>query len=111
VGGARGVPRGVLSGLIGADDGYLQHGMSPGRHLGLRSPFMTVIVSLYEPLDVARHIDPRRPPARYDCGYHDQSHLVRDFRSFSGLAPSQWLGQEFRNVQAARPVDRLGSTA
>jgi AraC-like DNA-binding protein len=36
-----------------------------------------------------------------DCGYHDQSHLIRDFRSFSGLAPSHWLRQEFRNVQAA----------
>ncbi len=38
-----------------------------------------------------------------DCGYHDQSHLVRDFHSFSGLAPSRWLSQEFRNVQAASP--------
>jgi AraC-like DNA-binding protein len=35
-----------------------------------------------------------------ECGYHDQSHLVRDFRAFTGLAPSRWLAQEFGNVQA-----------
>lgn len=26
-----------------------------------------------------------------DCGYHDQSHLVHEFREFSGLAPGTWL--------------------
>jgi AraC-like DNA-binding protein len=35
-----------------------------------------------------------------ECGYHDQSHLVRDFRSFTSLPPSRWLAQEFGNVQA-----------
>jgi AraC-like DNA-binding protein len=41
-----------------------------------------------------------------DCGYHDQSHLVRDFKSFMGLAPSRWLEQEFGNVQA-QPVTQV----
>jgi AraC-like DNA-binding protein len=27
------------------------------------------------------------------CGYYDQSHLVRDFRAFSGFAPAQFLRQ------------------
>lgn len=27
------------------------------------------------------------------CGYYDQSHLVRDFRAFSGFAPAQFLKQ------------------
>jgi AraC-like DNA-binding protein len=26
-----------------------------------------------------------------DCGYYDQSHLIRDFQQFSGLAPAAFL--------------------
>lgn len=26
----------------------------------------------------------------YDCGYYDQSHFIRDFKSFTGLTPSQY---------------------
>ncbi|WP_226345227.1 helix-turn-helix domain-containing protein [Agilicoccus flavus] len=35
-----------------------------------------------------------------DCGYADQSHLARDVRGYLGLAPSAWLSQERRNIQA-----------
>ncbi|WP_343241827.1 MULTISPECIES: helix-turn-helix domain-containing protein [unclassified Streptomyces] len=35
-----------------------------------------------------------------DCGYFDQAHLAREFRSLAGCAPSRWLAEEFRNVQA-----------
>jgi AraC-like DNA-binding protein len=34
------------------------------------------------------------------CGYFDQAHLAREFRSLAGCPPSQWLIEEFRNVQA-----------
>ena len=34
-----------------------------------------------------------------DCGYYDQSHLNRDFRSLAGAAPLEWLAAELRNVQ------------
>lgn len=33
-------------------------------------------------------------------GYYDQSHLVRDFRQFTGLSPSGWIHEERRNIQA-----------
>ncbi|HEY7007493.1 MAG TPA: helix-turn-helix domain-containing protein, partial [Jatrophihabitantaceae bacterium] len=39
------------------------------------------------------------------CGYFDQSHLVRDFVSFTGLSPSAWLAAEFGNVQVPAPSD------
>jgi AraC-like DNA-binding protein len=35
-----------------------------------------------------------------DFGYFDQAHLAREFRALAGCAPSQWLAEEFRNVQA-----------
>ncbi|RAJ69884.1 helix-turn-helix protein [Streptomyces sp. Amel2xB2] len=34
------------------------------------------------------------------CGYYDHSHLVRDFRQYTGLSPSGWIGEERRNIQA-----------
>jgi AraC-like DNA-binding protein len=34
------------------------------------------------------------------CGYFDQAHLAREFRALAGLPPSQWMAEEFRNVQA-----------
>jgi transcriptional regulator GlxA family with amidase domain len=40
------------------------------------------------------------------CGYADQSHLVRDFVDFTGLAPSAWLAAEVGNLQA--PGDAPG---
>ena len=35
-----------------------------------------------------------------ECGYYDQAHLAREFRSLSGCPPTQWLAEEFRFVQA-----------
>jgi AraC-like DNA-binding protein len=35
-----------------------------------------------------------------DCGYFDQAHLDREFRSLAGSAPSRWLAEEFRNIQS-----------
>jgi AraC-like DNA-binding protein len=42
------------------------------------------------------------------CGYFDQAHLAREFRALAGCPPSQWLAEEFRNVQAP---DDLGEGA
>ncbi|MFJ9178453.1 helix-turn-helix domain-containing protein [Streptomyces sp. NPDC102360] len=33
-------------------------------------------------------------------GYCDHSHLVRDFRQYTGLSPTGWLAEECRNIQA-----------
>lgn len=34
------------------------------------------------------------------CGFYDQSHLIRDFRQFTGLSPTGWVTEERRNIQA-----------
>jgi AraC-like DNA-binding protein len=33
-------------------------------------------------------------------GFADHSHLVREFRRFTDASPSEFLGEEFRNIQA-----------
>ena len=43
-----------------------------------------------------------------DCGYFDQAHLAREFRVLAGCPPSQWLAEEFRNVQAGNWVTEEG---
>jgi AraC-like DNA-binding protein len=35
-----------------------------------------------------------------ECGYFDQAHLAREFRALAGCPPSQWLAEEFENIQA-----------
>ncbi|MFE7802085.1 helix-turn-helix domain-containing protein [Nocardia sp. NPDC057440] len=34
-----------------------------------------------------------------EYGYHDQSHLVHDFRDLMGTSPTAWLDEEGRNLQ------------
>jgi AraC-like DNA-binding protein len=46
-----------------------------------------------------------------DCGYFDQAHLAREFRAMAGCPPSQWVAEEFRNVQASDLLAREESPA
>lgn len=45
------------------------------------------------------------------CGYADHSHLVRDFQQYLGTAPSGWVAEERRNIQAgaAQPAEEFSS--
>jgi AraC-like DNA-binding protein len=42
------------------------------------------------------------------CGYFDQAHLARDFRSLAGCSPSAWVAAEIRNVQAHATLPEAG---
>jgi len=33
------------------------------------------------------------------CGFYDHSHLVRDFRQYTGTSPTGWMCEERRNIQ------------
>ncbi|MDI3419366.1 helix-turn-helix domain-containing protein [Streptomyces luteolus] len=43
-----------------------------------------------------------------DCGYYDHSHLVRDFRRYTGASPTAWLVEECRNIQAGGHMNGEG---
>ncbi|MGY2127892.1 helix-turn-helix domain-containing protein [Blastococcus sp. SYSU DS0617] len=52
--------------FVAAAVGYRHEGLPPGEHLGLPSPFLTVVLALDEPLEMAAHPDPAQAPGRYD---------------------------------------------
>ncbi|MFG2788389.1 helix-turn-helix domain-containing protein [Streptomyces sp. NPDC048419] len=61
----RAVPAAPLRGLVGWYSGYRQRGVPPARHRGLPSPWLTLIITLDEPLSIAAHPDPGAPPGDY----------------------------------------------
>ncbi|MEY9876749.1 AraC-like DNA-binding protein [Streptacidiphilus sp. MAP12-33] len=61
----RGAPAPALRGLVGWYSGYRQRGVAPTRHRGLPSPYLTLILTLDEPLTVAAHPDRRDAPGDY----------------------------------------------
>jgi AraC-like DNA-binding protein len=66
--------------------------------------------------DRARRLLQRRPGTRLadlaaGCGYADESHLDREFRSLAGAPPRRWLAEELRNVQVPPAHSLAASTA
>jgi hypothetical protein len=61
----RATPAARLRGLVGWYSGYRQRGVPPSRHRGLPSPWLTLILTLDEPLSMAAHPDPAAAPGDY----------------------------------------------
>lgn len=81
-------PRGPLGRLVHEHHGYRQRGTEPARHLGMPSPYLTVIFALDEPLQVARHPDGRQPPGAYWTlvgGLHSTPALIVHDGAQSGI--------------------------
>jgi AraC-like DNA-binding protein len=103
VGTAGAVPVAALAEEVGWSARYL--GRQFGVEIGL-SPKTAARVARF---DAARRLlqgrfaqgrDRNIAAVAVRCGYFDQAHLDRDFAQFAGCPPSQWLREEFRNVQA-----------
>lgn len=60
-------PHPALRPFVAAAVGYRHEGLPPGEHRGLPSPFLTFVVTLDEPLELAAHPDPAQSPGRYDA--------------------------------------------
>ena len=75
-------PSPALRQYVAHYSGYRQRGVAPGRHRGLPSPYLTLILTLDEPLVVAAHPDRRQAPGRYDAlvgGLHVTPALMEKF--------------------------------
>jgi len=83
-----GVPAPALRPFIARYVGYRQAGLAPATHRGLPSPYLTMIFTLDDPLDLAGHPDPRQPPGRYATlvgGLHTASALITHQGRQSGI--------------------------
>ncbi|MBU2666621.1 helix-turn-helix domain-containing protein [Actinoplanes bogorensis] len=63
----QGRPAAALAPFVAHYSGYRQAGVAPTRHLGLPSPWLTMILTLNDPLVMESHPDPRQSPGRYDA--------------------------------------------
>jgi AraC-like DNA-binding protein len=64
---ARARPSPAVRPYVGFYTGYRQRGLPPRRHRGLPSPYLTLILTIDDPLVVAAHPDSRQLPGRYDA--------------------------------------------
>jgi len=84
----RAAPAAPLRGLLSWYSGYRQEGVAPARHRGLPSPYLTVIITLDDPLTVARHPDPADAPGDYLTlagGLHTTPALITHSGRQSGI--------------------------
>jgi AraC-like DNA-binding protein len=68
--------------------GYRDKGIAPALHRGLPSPWLTVIVTLDEPLVMAAHPDPAQSPGTFDVligGLHTSPAIIRHDGAQSGI--------------------------
>jgi len=82
------LPAAGLRPLIARYSGYRDAGQPPGRHRGLPSPYLTVIFTLDEPLEVAEHPDPAQAGGQFGTlagGLHTVPALITHDGSQSGV--------------------------
>lgn len=83
-----GRPSGAAAAVVASYHGYRQRGVPPARHLGLPSPYLTLIFTLDEPLRIAEHVDASQPPRSYDAlagGLHTTPALITHDGRQSGI--------------------------
>ena len=81
-------PSPALRAYVAFYSGYRQRGLPAGTHRGLPSPYMTLILTLDEPLVIAAHPDLRQAPGRYDAligGLHLNPALITMDGAQSGV--------------------------
>lgn len=64
-------------------------------HVGVSPKLYTRIVRFQRIFDLVQRAERYEwPDVSLDCGYYDQSHLIRDFKAFSGRTPDDYFGAD-----------------
>jgi AraC-like DNA-binding protein len=83
-----GAPAPALRPFVGWYVGYRLAGFAPATHRGLPSPYLTMIITLDEPMRLAVPTDPRSPPGDYVTllgGLHSTPAIIAHQGSQSGV--------------------------
>ncbi|GGK85370.1 AraC family transcriptional regulator [Mangrovihabitans endophyticus] len=81
-------PSPALRPLVGWYTGYREAGVPPRIHRGLPSPYLTLIITLDDPVVIAAHPDASQPPGRYPTligGLHRRPALIAHQGRQSGI--------------------------
>jgi AraC-like DNA-binding protein len=65
------------------------------QHTGLSPKSFTKIRRFQHSLKLVAKNDQPFTSIAYDCGYFDQAHFIREFKSFTGVTPSAYLESKF----------------
>jgi transcriptional regulator GlxA family with amidase domain len=64
-------------------------------HVGVSPKLYTRIIRFQRILDLVQKAERFEwPDVSVNCGYYDQSHLIRDFKAFSGRTPDDYLSAD-----------------
>ena len=73
------------------------------RYTGLSPKQYNKIHRFQQSLKLITSTDSSLTAVAYDCGYFDQAHFIKDFKSFTGTTPSAYLAESF-------PVNQIFTT-
>jgi AraC-like DNA-binding protein len=78
---------------------------------GITPKFYSQINRFQRSLKLIKQRDESLTSIAYECGYFDQSHFIREFKSFTGITPSAYLTESYPINQALAATQPLSVPA
>jgi hypothetical protein len=98
--------RSEASGLWGSDIGSRQLRRLFETHVGISPKAFARVLRMQRAVSMIHRNAPKWAAVAVDCGYFDQSHLVREFHALVGLSPTNFARSRAMSVSSNPPVSR-----